>query len=135
MLPRCCTTASVADEVEGRLFLHSGRDRPVTIAAGERDRRVSIAYPDKEALILAAREENISLIVVDPFIRSHRLEENSNPHMDAAAAAWAEVADATGAAVLLIHHTRKGPVQGDVEASRGGKALTDAARVAWCCLR
>jgi hypothetical protein len=49
--------------------------------------------------------------------------------MDAAATAWAEVAERTGAAVLLIHHVRKAGGEG-VEATRGAKALTDAARSA-----
>lgn len=118
------------DDVEDRLFLHSGRDRPVVLAALHEVDGHTIVFPDRDALIYAMREEAVSLLVVDPFLRSHRLEENSNPHMDAAAAAWAQVADATGAAVLLIHHTRKGQgLAGDIEGSRGAKALTDAARI------
>jgi hypothetical protein len=46
---------------------------------------------------------------VDPFAESHTLEENSNPHMIAAAAAWRRIARATDCAVLLVHHVRKGP--------------------------
>ncbi len=114
------------EELEGRLFLHSGRDRRLTVAKltdyGE------ITYPDKDSVIAAAEAANIGHIVVDPFVKSHGLEENSNPHMDAAATAWAEIANATGAAIDLIHHTRKGAVT-DVDAARGGKALTDASRV------
>ena len=57
-------------------------------------------------------------------------------HMDAAATAWAEVAEATGAAVLLVHHVRKGTSGGaaiaaDVDITRGAKSLTDAARAAF----
>jgi hypothetical protein len=48
--------------------------------------------------------------------------------MDAAATAWSEVCQATSGAGMLVHHTRKGIVN-DIEASRGAKALTDAARV------
>src|SRR5581483_7458080 len=47
-------------------------------------------------LIAAARSAGIGALVIDPFVKSHRLDENSNMHMDAAATAWAEVADATG---------------------------------------
>ena len=114
------------EELEGRFFLHSGRDRRLTVAQltdyGE------ITYPDKDAVIAAAQAAQIGHIVVDPFVKSHGLEENSNPHMDAAATAWAEIGQATGAAIDLIHHTRKGAVT-DVDAARGGKALTDASRV------
>lgn len=126
-----CLRLHALDEgaVRGRLYLHSGRERRVTIAAlGEGS---AIAYPDRDAVAEAALRRGIGLIVVDPFVKSHGLDENSNPHMDAAATAWAEVAERTGAAVLLVHHVRKlggGPL--DVEAARGAKALTDAARSA-----
>ncbi|CAB4166580.1 AAA domain containing protein [uncultured Caudovirales phage] len=114
------------EELEGRLFLHSGRDRRLLIAQptdyGE------IVYPDKEAIVAAMRDADIGHLVVDPVVKSHGLEENSNPHMDAVATAWAEVGEATGAAIDLIHHTRKGATM-DVDAARGAKALTDASRV------
>ena len=112
--------------VAGRLFLHSGRSRRVTMAAVGPDGG-TIIHPDKSALTDAVRARSIGLVVVDPFVKSHRLEENSNPHMDAAATAWAELAEETGAAVLLVHHVRKGAAE-DIDAARGGKALTDAAR-------
>lgn len=115
--------------VAGRIFLHSGRQRRVRMAVIGPD-GFTIAYPDRDAIIAAARAAGIGLIVVDPFVKSHTLEENSNAHMDAAATAWAEVAEATGAAVQLVHHMRKGGAEDGVEAARGAKALTDAARVA-----
>lgn len=117
------------DAVRGRLYLHAGRLRRVCIAALADS--TSIAFPDRDAIAEAALARGIGLIVVDPFVKSHALDENSNPHMDAASAAWAEVAERTGAAVLLVHHVRKlggGPL--DVEATRGAKSLTDAARSA-----
>jgi hypothetical protein len=118
------------DAVAGRLFLHSGRDRRVCIAALAPDG--GIVHPDREALAAAALAAGIGLIVVDPFVKSHGLDENSNPHMDAAATAWAEVAEHSGAAVLLVHHVRKlgANATPDVDSARGAKALTDAARSA-----
>ena len=113
----------------GRLFLHSGRTRRLNMAeSGEG----GIAHPDRQAVIEACLEHGIGLVVVDPFVKSHRLDENSNADMDAAATAWAEIAEATGAAILLIHHVRKtanGTI--DVESTRGAKSLTDAARSAF----
>lgn len=117
-----------ASEIEGRLFINSGRDRPLCIIQPSPDGYGTITYPDKEKLIAAALACNAGHIVIDPFVKSHSMEENSNPAMDAAVTAWAEVAEITGAAVDLMHHTRKGPVL-DIESSRGGKALTDGARV------
>ncbi len=129
-LAACLRLHGLADDaVRGRLYLHSGRQRRVTIATLADG--MTIAFPDRDAVAEAASARGIGLIVVDPFVKSHALDENSNPHMDAAATAWAEIAERAGAAVLLVHHVRKlsgGTV--DVEAARGAKALTDAARSA-----
>ena len=115
------------DAVSGRLFLNTGRLRRLVMA--ELDGDGGIALPDRAPMIAAARAAGVGLIVVDPFVKSHRLDENSNVHMDAAATAWAEVADQAACAVLLVHHVRKGTADG-VDATRGAKALTDAARSA-----
>ncbi len=115
------------EDLGGRLHLHSGRDRRIVMAEESADG--SIVFPDQAAVCDAAQAAAIGCLIVDPFVRSHHLEENSNPHMDAAASAWAEVAQASGAAVMLVHHVRKGASL-DAEAARGAKALTDAARIA-----
>ncbi|MCW3477878.1 helicase RepA family protein, partial [Limobrevibacterium gyesilva] len=115
------------DALAGRLFLHSGRSRRLTMAA--LDETQAIVHPDAAAVAAACRARGIGLVVVDPFVKSHRLDENSNAQMDAAATAWAEIAEATGAAILLVHHVRKG-ASADVDAARGAKSLTDAARSA-----
>jgi hypothetical protein len=115
-----------AEELDGRLFLHSGRDRRLVVA--QQADYGEIIFPDKEAIINAARLANIGYIVVDPFVKSHGLEENSNPHMDAAVTAWSEIAQETGAAIELVHHTRKGATV-DADAGRGASALRDGARV------
>jgi hypothetical protein len=56
------------------------------------------------------------------------LEENSNPAMIKAAAAWRRVARAGNCSVILAHHVRKGLVD-SIESARGAKALTDSARI------
>ena len=121
-------------ELEGRLFMHSGEDRRIVMAAMD-DHGYQVIHPDEEALIAEIRAHNIGVIIVDPFAESHSLEENSNPHMVAAAAAWRRVARATNCAILLVHHVRKAgtgtkPGQtNDIDQARGAKALTDSARV------
>jgi len=115
------------EDLSGRVFTINGRDRRLVIAALDAD-GLTVCYPDKDALMQAIREHNIGLVIVDPFVNSHELEENSNPHVNAAARAWAEIAEATGCAVLLIHHTRKGALAGDMDSSRGAGALVAASR-------
>lgn len=121
----------IADvELHGRLFLHHGRERRVVLA--EQEGFGAVAYPDRDAIAAEARAHRIGLIVVDPFVKSHGLDENDNVQMDAATA-WADVAERTGGAVLLVHHTRKaghGGPEISAEAARGAKFLTDAVRSA-----
>lgn len=115
-------------ELDNYLFVHSGRERPVCMARVDPEDGTTIMFPDKDEMIACIRAGNIGLIVIDPFIRSHQLDENSNPQMDAAVAAWNDIAELTGCSILLVHHVRKG-IGGTIEAARGAKALTDAARV------
>jgi len=116
------------EELSGTLFLHSGRERPLCVARCGEDGS-EVVFPDKEALIAEARMGEVGVIVVDPYVRSHELDENSNTLQAQAAAAWAQIAEDLNAAILLVHHTRKGAVL-DVDSARGAKALTDHARAA-----
>lgn len=113
----------------GRFFMNSGEERPLVMAKmALTEEGFSVVHPDEEALEKHIAENQIGLLIVDPFAESHTLEENSNPQMVAATAAWRRVARKTGCAILLVHHVRKGS-SGDIESARGAKALTDSARV------
>jgi hypothetical protein len=115
------------DDLDGRMFLHSGEDRQLTMATLSDD-GFTVIHPDEEPLIEQIRANDLGLVIADPYAESHTLEENSNPQMIQAAAAWRRVARATNCAVMLVHHVRKGAVT-DMDASRGAKGLTDSARV------
>lgn len=115
------------EELADRIFLHSGEDRPVTMAAMGAD-GFTVVHPDEDALTAEILAHDIGLLGVDPFAESHTLEENSNPQMIQAAAAWRRIARATNCAILLVHHVRKGAVL-DIDSARGAKGLTDSARV------
>jgi hypothetical protein len=114
-------------EVQDRYFLYSSDDRRLTIAALSDD-GYEIVHPDEQAIIREIQAHTIGVLFVDPFAESHELEENSNPQMIKAAAAWRRIARATGCAIFLLHHVRKGAAA-DIDAARGAKALTDSARV------
>lgn len=116
-------------EIEGRVFLDSGRDRELVIAKSTRDGGIVVS-PVVKQVIAEIKARNIKVMIVDPFVRSHRLEENVNEQIDFAAALWGQVADLAGCAILLLHHFRKGGMSGDAAAFRGASALVDAARSA-----
>jgi hypothetical protein len=115
------------DDLQDRYFMHSGEDRPLVMAKPSPD-GFEVIYPDEEILTKEIMDHDIGLIVVDPFAESHSLEENSNPQMVKASAAWRRIARATSCAILLVHHVRKGAVS-DIDSARGAKALTDSARI------
>jgi hypothetical protein len=113
-------------DLAGRFFM-SPADQTVTIASASED-GFEVIHPDQNAIIDRVLRENIGVLAVDPFAESHSLEENSNPQMVKAAAAWRRVARLGNCAVLLCHHVRKGVIE-SIEAARGAKALSDSARV------
>jgi hypothetical protein len=117
-------------EIEGRLFVDSGRDTGIVIASKTRN-GVIIAHPVIEEIIATIRENSIDAFVVDPFVRSHAVTENDNSEIEIVAAQWAEIADRGNCAVELVHHSRKtGGGEVTVEHSRGGIALIDKSRSA-----
>jgi hypothetical protein len=110
------------------LFYNSGRDRPLVIA-----RVVGgsiVTEPVVEEMIAELKRKQIALLEVDPFVRSHELEENRNDHINYAAALWAYVAAMANCTILLVHHFRKGGQSGEADSFRGASALIDASRAA-----
>lgn len=121
-----------ASEIAGRLFVDSGRDMPLVIVTETRD-GVLVAEPIIEAIIKAITRNRIDVLIIDPFVLTHRVNENSNGAIDLAARQWGRVADQTHSAIDLVHHVRKGAAgQGEftVEDGRGASALLAAARSA-----
>jgi AAA domain-containing protein len=99
-------------------FLDLNRDRDVV--AGE--------LGDKLKRIVKALD--IGVVCVDPFVRSHGVQENSNGDIDQVASAFLQIGHECGCAVDYVHHHRKGSAAaGDVDIVRGASALVDASRL------
>lgn len=75
------------------------------------------------------RRRGIDVLIVDPFVSSHALDENDNVQIDRVVKRWSRLAQATNCAVHIIHHTRKSDQTIGSESARGAKALVDAARM------
>lgn len=117
-------------DIEGRLFLDTGRETKIVIAEQAKVGAV-IARPIVDAVIATIRANEIGLMIVDPFVASHRVVENDNPAIELVAATWAEIADVTGCAIELVHHARKtGGAEITVDDGRGGSALLAKVRSA-----
>ncbi|PVE26434.1 hypothetical protein DC522_01335 [Microvirga sp. KLBC 81] len=117
-------------DLQGRLFVNSGRDTDIAIAEQTKSGTV-ICGPVVEQVIETIRANKIGLVIIDPFVSSHRVTENDNNAIDRVAKTWAKIADVTGCAIELVHHARKtGGNEVSVEDGRGAVALLAAARAA-----
>jgi hypothetical protein len=116
------------DEIAGRLYVDTGRERELCTAVSGRDGAM-IVKPVMDALAEEIAFRKIDVLVIDPFVSSHRAGENDNNAIDMIAKEWARLADTCNCAIELVHHTRKtNGVEATTEDGRGGSALLAAAR-------
>lgn len=117
------------DDCGDRLHLDSGLVQPLCTASEDRD-GFTLAEGVFAQLAATIRERRIGAVIVDPFVSSHTVQESSNQAIDALVKRWKRLAQETGCAVVLVHHTKKlGGREVTAEDGRGAVALRDAARV------
>jgi DNA polymerase I-like protein with 3'-5' exonuclease and polymerase domains len=113
-------------ELDGWLFI----DCPKGLKLAEMDKGKPV-----DGLLLPALLEGIAryhpdLIILDPFVKLHRLQENSNVDMDYLADRLATIAHDHDIAIDSPAHTRKGTATaGDIDIRRGASAMPDAERL------
>jgi hypothetical protein len=117
-------------EFEGRLFVDTGRHARIVIAEQTKAGTI-IRRPVVEAVTRTIRENDIGLLIIDPFVSCHAVPENDTAAIQMVATEWTEIADATNCAVELVHHSRKtGGAEVTVEDGRGAVALLAKVRSA-----
>lgn len=115
-------------DVDG-LFLDTGREQELVVAIDDRRIGVRIQVPIVEAVVEQIKRNSIDVMIVDPFVSTHRVNENDNGAIDAVAKLWANIADETNCAIDVVHHLRKvSDREATVEDARGAVALIGAAR-------
>lgn len=117
------------DDIVGRLFIDSGRLLPLIIAQQDRKGGPMLNQAIIDAIIASIQANAIDVLIIDPFVASHRVSENDNPAMELVAKAWSHIADVTNCSINLVHHSRK--LNGEevtAESGRGASALHGAAR-------
>jgi hypothetical protein len=115
-------------DIEG-LYLDTGREQELVVAIDDKRTGVKIQVPVVEAVVAQIERYGIDCMVVDPFVSTHRVNENDNGAIDAVAKLWAQIADCTNCAVDVVHHLRKvADREATVEDARGAVALIGAAR-------
>ena len=118
------------DDVTGKLFMDGEDTMQITLAAEGRDGLIQ----NDELLAFMIRKikaNNINVVIVDPFISAHLVNENNNGSVQAVVAMLRKLARDTNSSVQLVHHIRKG--NGDdatIDSVRGAGSLIGAARAA-----
>ncbi len=114
----------------------SSNDEPFLVAKVNKD-GVEINQGAIEGAIEFIRDNNIILMVIDPFVRVHQCNENNNNEIDKVVECFQTIARRTGVAICLVHHTSKGGALSnsqtsdpDMYSARGATALINAARIA-----
>jgi hypothetical protein len=121
-------------EVRGWLFLAAPGAKAGKLMTTDERRRAVIGKlgANLEATIIARK---IDLVMLDPFVKSHSVEENLNSAIDGVAQMLTDLATKHNIAVDAPHHVRKGQMEaGDAEAGRGASALIAAARLVYTVL-
>ena len=101
----------------------------------KQEHRIAVATPDADALAAEIQRNTIDLLIVDPFIRVHQVDENDNPAIDAVIEQFSRIASRCNCCISLVHHGRKTPpgavkTTGNADNARGASALKDAVRLA-----
>jgi hypothetical protein len=121
------------EDIGDRLFVNSGRETTIVIAQDDKS-GLKIAHPVIEALREEIIAKQIDVLIIDPFVSSHEVSENDNVKVNAVLRQWAMLADATGCAIEIVHHTRKPAIgqaaEYSVDDARGAGAMIAAVRSA-----
>ena len=126
VLPDDVSWAELLQRLEQNLLLY-----PVAGA-----RRANLLTPDlapsEDAHAFAALSQGVRLVIVDPLRQLHLEDENHSAPMSALMSIFKQIAQKSGAAVLVAHHSsRAAGLQGygdSADAGRGSTALKDDAR-------
>lgn len=116
-------------DIEGHLFLDSGREQELVVAVDDKKAGTRIQQPIVEAVVEQIERNKIDVMIVDPFVSTHSVNENDNGAIDKVAKLWAQIADYTNCAIDIVHHLRKvADREATVEDARGAVSLIGAAR-------
>jgi hypothetical protein len=115
-------------ELDGWLFCAS----PKLIKLAEMKNRARTIGPLEQQIRDAIVRRKPDIVSLDPFIKTHSLEENDNVDMDFVCDLLARMAIEFNIAVDSPHHVHKGTViPGDADSGRGASGIRDAGRLVY----
>ena len=113
-------------------YYSSSYENPLTLVAYDDKNRPIQNTNLINSLIKQIKSRSIKLFIVDPFVECHQVNENDNAAINMVMRAFRKIAEETGCAISIVHHTSKGTkdVHGNMDKARGASALASAARIA-----
>jgi hypothetical protein len=123
----------VSEKDLARLHIYSGVEEP--FIAVQRDNKGTLQPKDFEGIKKQILQNDIGLVIADPFVEIHEGEENDNRDMNFVMRVFRKLAVECNIAVQIVHHTSKISVgsnasyAGNMNGSRGASAIVSAARV------
>jgi hypothetical protein len=115
-------------DVLGYLFLSTPMGLKVAELAGSSRQIVPGSLELHLRRIIAERQ--IDLVIIDPFVKAHSVEENDNSAIDAVCIILVRIAADLNCAVDILHHAPKAVSEpGDPNRGRGASAFRDAGRL------
>lgn len=129
IMAACIHYGLKAEDIEGRLFLDTGREQELIVMHEDKKTGLKVNEPVVEAAVEQIERHKIDVMIVDPFVSTHRVNENDNGAIDKVAKLWAQIADFTNCSIDVVHHLKKlADREATVEDARGAVSLIGAAR-------
>jgi RecA-family ATPase len=118
-------------ELKGWLFLSApGGTRGKIMTADKNGNTIVGPLAGRLRKVIEARK--IDIVSLDPFVKSHSVEENNNSGIDDVVQVLTDMASEYNIAVDAPHHTSKGASDpGNANRGRGASAMKDAARLVY----
>jgi hypothetical protein len=123
-------TGAVPRDIAGRL-IRVGPNGVGTLIERDPMFKQTHMTPAMERIEELIAEHKPDLIVFDPLVELHNAEENDNGALRAVMAQFRTVAKRHNAAIVIVHHVKKGlsSIAGDADATRGASSIVGAARI------
>jgi AAA domain len=118
-------------DIKGWLFLSApGRSAGKIMASDKKGNAVLGKLAAHLEAVIVARK--IDLVMLDPFVKSHSVEENHNSGIDEVCQVLTDLAAKYDIGVDAPHHTSKGVAEpGNASRGRGASAMADAGRLVY----
>ena len=116
-------------DLKGWLFCASPKLAKLAVRTGNRAREIG---PLERYIRDAIERRQPDLVSLDPFVKTHSLEENDSGDMDFVCDLLARIAVEFNIAVDSPHHVHKGQLTpGDADSGRGSSGIKDAGRLVY----